>query len=217
VQAGDVIALDWEQTEVTAAARDEWLRAAKARFPHNKVILYCNVDYWTSRDSEHYAADGLWIADYSAAPGKPRVSPWVFHQYSSANGMDHSVANFTSKAALATWANALNAPAAKPTIEDEEIMAKSESGTAFVSWAAGARSVIQVNAQGKPDLVLDIELKFETGPWYTESTGNGGPFTVRNGSDVWRVPAALVSKCRGAILTWHKGSAAVEYDVFAGV
>lgn len=114
VRAGEIIAMDWEQSEVTPAARDEFLHKMKAIFPHSRVILYCNVDYWTTRDTEHYAADGLWVADYSASPGHPRISqPWMFHQYSSAGGEDHSVGNFTSRAALVAWALAL-APA-KPS------------------------------------------------------------------------------------------------------
>jgi GH25 family lysozyme M1 (1,4-beta-N-acetylmuramidase) len=108
VAAGDIIAMDWEQSEVTAAARDEFLHKMKATFPHNRVVLYCNVEYWTTRDTEHYAADGLWVADYSHAAGKPNIKQaWVFNQYSSANGLDHSVAIFTSKSALVTWAKGL--------------------------------------------------------------------------------------------------------------
>jgi hypothetical protein len=120
VAAGDVIAMDWEQSEVTASARDEFLHKMKATFPRNRVVLYCNVDYWTTRDTEHYAADGLWVADYSHAAGHPNIKQaWVFHQYSSANGLDHSVGNFTSKAALVTWANGLvTHPAPKPVVAD---------------------------------------------------------------------------------------------------
>lgn len=119
VRAGEIIAMDWEQSEVTPAARDEFLRRMKATFPHHRVILYCNVDYWTTRDTERYAADGLWVADYSASPGHPRISqPWVFHQYSSAGGEDHSVGNFTSKAALVAWSLALVPSKPVPPSED---------------------------------------------------------------------------------------------------
>lgn len=215
VGAGDIVALDWEATAATAAARDAWLSAAQTAYPHNRVILYCDVEFWDSEDPTHSAADGLWIADYNGGTEPGITWAWRFWQYSSANGMDHSYGNFETLGALVDWCLEL-VPTTPAQIEDE-IMAKSDSGTAYVSWAAGTKSVLQVNVQGEPNLVLDIELKFATGPWYTASSGNGGPFTVAKGSDIWRVPADLVAGCRGAILTWHSGSAQAEYDVLAWV
>jgi len=126
VRAGDIIAFDWEESSVSQASRDAFLKAAKAHYPHNRVILYCNISYWKTRDTENYDADGLWIADPSHAAGHPNVkAAWVIHQYSSANGIDHNVANFASEAAMRTWAEGLipKAPAkvAYPIVATETV------------------------------------------------------------------------------------------------
>lgn len=105
VKAGEIIALDWEESGTTQVDRDGWIKGIRAVFPHNRVVLYCNINFWTHLDTESNAADGLWIADPSAPAGQPRVKhPWTFHQYSEVGGIDHDVANFASKAALVAWA-----------------------------------------------------------------------------------------------------------------
>lgn len=102
---GDFLAFDWEDPGVSSADKDRWLRSAKAKAPGYRVVLYSNRDFWLHRDTTSYCADGLWIADPSAPKGHPRVEhPWLFHQYSSAGGLDRNVANFPSVAALRAWA-----------------------------------------------------------------------------------------------------------------
>jgi len=117
VRAGDIIALDWEKAGDTTADKDAWLHAARAHFPHNRVILYTFTSMWKNVDTTSYVADGLWIADPSAAAGHPNVQhSWVFHQYSTAGGIDHSVANasvFKDATALRAWTHALE-PAKQP-------------------------------------------------------------------------------------------------------
>ncbi|NJP42264.1 GH25 family lysozyme [Actinacidiphila epipremni] len=115
-KAGDFLALDWEDPGVSNADKDAWLHDAKSKVPEHRVIMYSNRDYWLHRDITSYCADGLWIADPSAPKGKPRVEhPWLFHQYSSAGGIDRNVGNFASRAALASWAGARTPkPPAKP-------------------------------------------------------------------------------------------------------
>jgi hypothetical protein len=113
-QAGDILALDWEETSVSGADKDAFLAAVKQLRPNHKLVLYCNTYFWTSLDTTSNCADGLWIADITAA-GQPRVQhPWTFHQYSDAGGIDRDVANFPSAAALRSWA-AGSAPSPTPT------------------------------------------------------------------------------------------------------
>lgn len=103
---GDLLAFDWEDPGVSDMDKDTWIRAAQAAAPAHQVLLYCNRDYWTNRDTTGFAGDGLWIADPDAARGTPRVAyPWRFHQYSSAGGYDR---NYTpmSPAQLRAWAEA---------------------------------------------------------------------------------------------------------------
>jgi GH25 family lysozyme M1 (1,4-beta-N-acetylmuramidase) len=105
VRTGDILCFDWETSGVSQAERDQFMKAVKAKYPNHRVVLYCNTDYWFHNDTENYAGDGLWIADPNHPAGKPGIRhPWVFHQYSSANGVDHNVANFASVAALKAWA-----------------------------------------------------------------------------------------------------------------
>jgi hypothetical protein len=107
-QAGDILAVDWETTgtgvHASCAEKDLFIHEVKRLRPGHKVILYCNRDYWTTRNPTGYAGDGLWIADYVTA-GKPRVkAAWRFHQYTS-SPLDTNVAAFASKAALQEWAS----------------------------------------------------------------------------------------------------------------
>lgn len=105
LKPGDFIAYDWEASGDTQAARDAFMKYVKGVHPNVKVILYCNTDWWFNNDTESYCGDGLWIADPNHAEGHPAVShAWLFHQYSSAGGVDRNVANFPSAAALRSWA-----------------------------------------------------------------------------------------------------------------
>jgi hypothetical protein len=111
-KSGDVLAFDWEDTAVSGAEKDAWLRHVRAKAPEHRVVLYCNRDFWLHRDTTSYCADGLWIADPSAPKGHPRVEhPWLFHQYSEAGGLDRDLGNFADRAALHHWAGK-EAPAA---------------------------------------------------------------------------------------------------------
>lgn len=104
-KAGDILVLDWEDTEVSDDAKDAWIKACQAAAPGHRVMLYCNRDFWLNRDRTGFAGDGLWIADPGAPAGHPRVEhAWTIHQYSETGGVDHNVANFADKAALQTWA-----------------------------------------------------------------------------------------------------------------
>jgi hypothetical protein len=114
-KAGDILAFDWEDAGVPGADKDAWLRHVQAKAPEHRVILYCNRDFWLHRDSTSFCADGLWIADPSAPEGHPRVEhPWLFHQYSSAGGVDRNIGNFAGPGTLRTWAGKGAAPRYEP-------------------------------------------------------------------------------------------------------
>lgn len=118
-QADEFLVLDWESPDVTDAEKGEFIAHLKSKAGGRKVGLYCNLDYWTNRDSSQVVGDFLWIADPSADAGKPRIThAWTIHQYSSAGGTDHNVANFTSRSAMATWAGAKPVTPAKPVAVD---------------------------------------------------------------------------------------------------
>lgn len=102
--AGDVFAVDWEETAVTSAQKDAALKYLQNRVPGHRVVLYCNQDFWLNRDQSSYCADGLWIAQYNGHPGAPGIkAAWLVHQYTS-SPVDTNVAAFSSRAAMAAWA-----------------------------------------------------------------------------------------------------------------
>lgn len=115
LRPNEFIALDWEQHGDTTADKDAWMKAVKAHYPHYKVILYTFTSMWKGVDTDSFVQDGLWIADPNHPKGKPGVThAWLFHQYSSAGGVDHNVGNFDSKSALLKWCGE-DAPHAHPT------------------------------------------------------------------------------------------------------
>ncbi|MEW1604208.1 glycoside hydrolase family 25 protein [Streptomyces sp. NPDC093808] len=104
---GDVLAVDWETTgegtHASNAEKDRFIGKVKELRPDNRVILYCNRNFWLNVDTTSYAGDGLWIADYVTA-GKPRIqAEWRFHQYTD-DPLDKNVADFPSRPALKEWA-----------------------------------------------------------------------------------------------------------------
>jgi GH25 family lysozyme M1 (1,4-beta-N-acetylmuramidase) len=112
---GDIIVLDWEGYDAAnkgvskaqqIAYRDAWLKYVKSKMPGHRVGMYCNTDYWLHVDKTSNCGDFLWIATAGAAAGQPGIkAKWTFHQYSTAGGIDHDVAAFPNRAALAAWAH----------------------------------------------------------------------------------------------------------------
>lgn len=104
LEPGNFLAFDWEDTGVSNAQKDAWIKYVQDRVPGHRVILYCNKEYWINRDKTSFAGDGLWIADYEGAAGSPQIkSAWKFHQWTD-QPLDRDVANFTNRAALKAWA-----------------------------------------------------------------------------------------------------------------
>lgn len=153
---GDILALDWEDTGVSNAAKDAWIKACQKAAPGNRVLLYCNLDFWQHRDISEFCGDGLWIADPGGAPGHPRIDHnWVLHQYSETSGIDHNVANFADKAALQAWALKQPVPGPldptppmppmppmPPSLEDEMPNFTVTSGPAGVTFPRGSARTI---------------------------------------------------------------------------
>lgn len=107
---GDLLAIDWETDPATNtypsnAEKDAAVKRVQALRPGHKVLLYCNTSFWKNIDTTSFAGDGLWIATAGYAAGSPPVqSAWLMHQYSTAGSYDHDVAQFSSRAAMRTWA-----------------------------------------------------------------------------------------------------------------
>lgn len=118
---GEILAVDWENTGVTSAEKDDALKYLKSKKPDHKVLLYCNTDYWTHRDASGYKADGLWVAAYNGKPGDPGIKDaWVLHQFTSTPviggvkvGLDESIGNFANRDAFKAWAGVLLPPKPK--------------------------------------------------------------------------------------------------------
>lgn len=107
----DGLAIDWETlpngSAATCKEKDQALEAVKAIDRRHRVLLYCNRDFWLTRDTTSYCGDGLWIADYDAPAGHPRIKhPHVIHQYGVRASLDRDVAQFATKAAMAKWLHA---------------------------------------------------------------------------------------------------------------
>jgi hypothetical protein len=120
VQQGDIIALDWEEPSPLVPVADEvaWVKAARVRFPNNRIVVYTYPYYQPFRDGYRQAdwADGLWIADYrtGTTPRDIFNLPWVIHQYTTNSGtLDENRARFDTQAAMQAWARGLEEGAIK--------------------------------------------------------------------------------------------------------
>jgi hypothetical protein len=113
--AGDFLVLDWEDQGVSYSQKDQWIKYVKGKAPGHRTGLYCNGYFWTGLDKSSYCGDFFWPATAGRAAGDTGFAqPWTFHQYSTANSIDHDVANFATKAALVAWLGG-----ATPTPEDD--------------------------------------------------------------------------------------------------
>ena len=129
---GDLLALDWEDEDVSGAAKDALLRRIQQDAAAHRVLLYCNRDFWLNRDTTSFCGDGLWIADPSSSAGHPRVQhAWTVHQYSSSGGIDHNVAAFADRAALAAWAAKTTSTSPQ---EDDDMPTAQEIAEAVWQW-----------------------------------------------------------------------------------
>ncbi|MGW0660044.1 glycoside hydrolase family 25 protein [Streptodolium elevatio] len=140
VPENELLVLDFEPynqgvPDATCTARkNQWLAKVKARYPRHKVGMYANRDWWFRTDDE--CGDFLWIADYAAAAGAPRIqAAWRFHQYTE-HPLDTNVFN-GSEAALRAWAGA--PPAAVPGHQPVAEARDSQESRAAAAAAVAAR------------------------------------------------------------------------------
>lgn len=114
---GDSLWCDWEDTSVSCAEKDAFLKEVKRLRPDHFVGLYCNLNFWFHHDTTSYAGDGLWIADPSAPKGKPRIqNAWLLHQYGIKNNTDLNVIDLGSRQAIKdTWNKFVVKTPTKPT------------------------------------------------------------------------------------------------------
>lgn len=101
---GESLWFDWEDSGISGAQKDQWIRYVQSQRPGFRCGLYCNTSFWKTRDTTSFAGDGLWIATGGYAAGSPPIeSPWLIHQYSTAGGYDHDLAKFSSRADMISW------------------------------------------------------------------------------------------------------------------
>jgi hypothetical protein len=113
-QPGDVLVLDWEGYDAAnkgvpwdrqVAYKVAFLARLRAVAPLHQHLVYCSADY-LNRDPHGEYGDGLWIATAGHPAGQPGISrSWLFHQYSTAGGIDHDYTPMTP-AQLKAWAHA---------------------------------------------------------------------------------------------------------------
>lgn len=118
LQAGDVLAIDWETCEdgtiASCAEKDQALQLLGRQQPTHRQVVYMNRDFLANHDSSGYHGSGLWIADVDHPAGQPAISaPWTFHQYGEIGGVDADVYN-GGIAQLRAWAGPVNSAPAYP-------------------------------------------------------------------------------------------------------
>lgn len=105
---GDSLWLDWEDSAVSCAEKDRFLRHLDIIRPTHINGLYCNLNFWYRHDTTSFCgkSNALWIAAPSAPKGNPGIQhPWVLQQYSEAGGVDHNVGQFASRQAMKDYQN----------------------------------------------------------------------------------------------------------------
>jgi len=148
VPVSELLVLDFEPynqpvtAAVATAKKNQWLAAVKQRYPRHKVGVYTNRDWWFKTDDN--AGDFLWIADYQAGPGAPRVqAQWAFHQYTDAP-LDTNVYR-GSLEELRAWVGgvAVPPPPAAPSWVSPPRVTRAQLG-----WPATASSLVSQRQLG---------------------------------------------------------------------
>lgn len=129
---GDPLWADWEDPGVSCHDKDTFIKEViRLRGDTHRVGLYCNTNYWWTRDTTSYCGDSLWIATYNGRPGHPGVQhDWDFHQYTS-TPIDTNIGAFSSRSALRAWCE--KGSAADTSFKDE-LMALSDREVYDLVW-----------------------------------------------------------------------------------
>lgn len=151
VPENELLVLDFEPydqgvADATATAKkNQWLAAVKARYPRHKVGVYTNRDWWFRTDDN--AGDFLWIADYQAPAGKPRIQAgWRIHQYTD-RPLDTNVFNGDA-AALRAWAGGAALTAAQVAASPQAWVPPPRVTRAQLGWPASAAAAISRKQAG---------------------------------------------------------------------
>jgi hypothetical protein len=165
-KSGEMVVLDWEGYDtnnanvskaVQKAYKEASLKYLKSKLPNNPVGMYCNTDYWKNVDTTGYYGDFLWIATAGKAAGSPGITAkWTFHQYSTANNVDHNYSTFTSRAALKTWVLSFD-----KTIAEEDVALTDAEITAIAKKVLTLDGVIAAPADA-PDLKTNPQWQLQS-------------------------------------------------------
>jgi len=205
--------LDVESGDATPAQAPGW--ASRQRSAGNPYpVIYTDGANWAAVQAA-FSAQGVapplyWVASYVSDPASPPAIPAgaLAIQYYDYGGYDASlVADY--------WPGLDPSPSPTPqptSQEDDEMTTTSVAGRAGLSWAAGAKHVVQVGydpAGGDPTLRMVLVLA--SGPLVVPQW----TFTKGLGTGVYQLPKEHIAACRGVILEWASGSAQVTYDATA--
>lgn len=158
IKAGDMIAVDWEDAGVSDANKNAMIAYLQAKKPKNRVVLYCNLSFWKTKDKNSVCGDGLWIAAPSDPDGKPSIThAWAFQQ-TGISGTDIDLGNFPTKAALQTWASSKGVvtpptpkpPAPTPTPKPDVTMTQAQEVHSLYNDAMKIVS-LDTNPDGTPE------------------------------------------------------------------
>lgn len=200
---GDMLACDWEDTGVSCADKDAFIRAVQKTRPDLRTGLYANLAFWLHRDDTSFCGSFLWVADPSAPKGHPRVEhPWAFHQYSIAGGTDRNIGNFADRAALAAWAAGITPT---PDVHEEDTMAISSDD----ARAIGRQVVTGANGMHAPgDPGTEWSVSAYLGAIYAQGAAQAAAITalaglVGTGVDTDTVVTAVRQAIAEAVVQVH--------------
>lgn len=122
---GFMAAFDWEGYDTEnqgvpvadqVAFKETFMNELNKELTTNPAGMYANLQYWRNYDKTSNCGDFLWIATGGLPMGHPGIQhPWMFHQYSTAGGVDHDYCPLT-RDELEAWALSFAGQKPKPVV-----------------------------------------------------------------------------------------------------